>query len=220
MPQNIASIRQFDKVSLREQVTRALRAAIISGEMAPGVVYSAPALGARFGVSATPVREAMLDLIRENLVATVPNKGYRVTSMDEKDLDDVTALRMLIEPPLAAAVAGRIPAEDLPVLRDMANSIVDGAAAGDLVAYMESDRAFHVRLLEYAGNARVTSLIADLRAHTRLYGLAHLYETGELEDSAREHLGILEAIDSGNAAKAEKLMKRHIGHTRGRWAGA
>ena len=218
MSVNITNIRQFEKVSLREKVSRALRAAIVSGELEPGVVYSAPALGSRFGVSATPVREAMLDLVRENLVTTVPNKGFRVTTPDEADLDEITELRMLIEPPLAAQVAPLIPADDMPMLRDMAQAIVDGALDRDLVAYTESDRAFHLRLLEYAGNRRASALIADLRGHTRLYGLASLLESGELEASAREHHTILDAVERGEPAEVERLMADHISQTRGRWA--
>lgn len=215
---NVTNIQQFEKVSLREQVARALRAAIVSGELEPGEVYSAPGLGAKFGVSATPVREAMLDLVRENLVTTVPNKGYRVTTMDEADLDDITELRMLIEPPLAARVTPEIPAEDLPTLREMARAIIDGALVGDLVAYTEADRTFHLRLLEYAGNPRISALVADLRAHTRLYGLASLLESGELEESAREHDIILDAIERRDPQEVERLMRAHISQTRGRWA--
>jgi DNA-binding GntR family transcriptional regulator len=215
---NLNNIRQFEKVNFRDQVSRALRAAIVSGELEPGQVYSAPALGARFGVSATPVREAMLDLVRENLVATVPNKGYRVTTMDEADLDDITGLRMLIEPPLVAQVTSDIPAEDMPTLRDLAQSIVDGALAGDLVAYTDADHAFHLRLLEYAGNRRANALVADLRTHTRLYGLASLLQRGELEATAHEHHTILDAIEARDPQEVEQLMRAHISQTRGRWA--
>ena len=65
--------------SLRESVTESLRAAIIAGTLKEGTLYSAPALAAAFGVSATPVREAMMDLTREGLVETVKNKGFRIT---------------------------------------------------------------------------------------------------------------------------------------------
>ncbi|GAA1657203.1 GntR family transcriptional regulator [Actinoplanes couchii] len=206
-------------MSLREQVTRALRAAIISGELEPGAVYSAPSLGARFNVSATPVREAMLDLVRENLVTTVRNKGFRVTAIDEGDLDEITELRMLIEPPLMARVTPIIPAGDMPMLREMAEAIVAGAREGDLVAYTEADRAFHLRLLDYAGNQRICSLISGLRGRTRLYGLAALYESGELEASAREHHTILDAVERNEPAAVQELMVNHIAQVRGRWAG-
>lgn len=215
---SITNLRQFGRTSLREQVSHALRAAIVSGELEPGEVYSAPALGAKFGVSATPVREAMLDLVRENLVTTVPNKGYRVTAMDEAELDDITELRLLIEPPLVARVTSEIPDEDLPALREMAQAIVDGALAGDLVAFTEADRAFHLKLLEYAQNPRVSALISDLRAHTRLYGLGAMLERGELEGCAREHHGILDAIEANDPGKAEELVRAHISQVRGAWA--
>ncbi|HLH46617.1 MAG TPA: GntR family transcriptional regulator, partial [Acidimicrobiales bacterium] len=79
--------------SLREGVADALRAAVVSGEMRPGVVYSVPSLAAQFGVSPTPVREAMLDLLKEGLVESVRNKGFRVTEVTDAQLDEITGLR-------------------------------------------------------------------------------------------------------------------------------
>lgn len=214
----ITNLRQFGTVSLREQVTRALRAAIIAGELVPGEVYSAPVLGERFGVSATPVREAMLDLVRENLVETVPNKGYRVTVVGDGDLDDITELRLLIEPVLTAKATPLIPAADFPALRELADAIVDGAAAGDLIAYTEADRAFHLALLSYAGNGRACTAIGELRANTRLFGLASLAERGLLADSAREHHTILDAVEARDSVRVKQLMRAHISQTRGSWA--
>lgn len=205
---------------LRAGVARALRAAIISGEMQPGVVYSAPSLGERFGVSATPVREAMLDLVKEGLVATVPNKGFRVTEVSETDLDEITDLRLLIEPPTVREAVSVIPEDDIPELRTLAQEIVDQARDGDLIAYTDADRRFHLRLLGYAGNRRIVDLVSDLRAHTRLMGLAPMVERGELADSATEHLELVELIAAGDEAAAEALMRRHIGHVRGIWAGS
>ena len=93
------SLLQIEKISHRDRIGAALRAAIVSGAMEPGVVYSAPSLAVRFGVSATPVREAMLDLVREGLVETVANKGFRATEMADSDLDEISELRLLLEPP-------------------------------------------------------------------------------------------------------------------------
>ena len=98
------SITPLPKTNLRDRVSQALRSAIISGEMEPGVVYSAPSLAARFGVSATPVREAMLDLVREGMVTIVPNKGFRVTEVDDASLDQTTQIRQLLEPPVVGRV--------------------------------------------------------------------------------------------------------------------
>src|SRR6478752_2228299 len=96
----LPSVRRLkQRENLRDSVANALRAAVISGELEPGQVYSAPMLGARFGVSATPVREAMLDLVREGLVISLRNKGFRVTEVSDADLDDLASLRQLVEPP-------------------------------------------------------------------------------------------------------------------------
>jgi DNA-binding GntR family transcriptional regulator len=219
MPHTESSLTTLTKnLSLRETVMRALRAANISGEMEPGAVYSAPSLGARFGVSATPVREAMLDLVKEGLVTSLPNKGFRVTEVSDADLDDITQLRLLIEPPTVRAVVPRIPAEDLPELRRMAQDIVDGADNGDLISYTEADRLFHIRILEYSGNRRLVEMISELRSHTRLLGLAPLVERGALRDSSLEHLTLVDLIEARDEAGAEALMRQHIEHVRGEWA--
>lgn len=208
----------MQKISLRDKVSRALRAAIIAGEMEPGVVYSAPTLGARFGVSATPVREAMLDLSRQNLISIVPNKGFRVTEVSEKDLDDITQVRLLLEPPIVRDVTPLVPTEDLPRLRELASAIVEGAERGDLVEYTLADQIFHLTLLGYADNPRLTHLVSDLRDHTRLFGLASLAEKGELVDVAREHFTIVDIIESGDQVAVESFMRDHISQARGRWA--
>lgn len=204
--------------NLRETVALAMRAAIISGEMAAGAVYSAPTLGKRFGVSPTPVREAMLDLAKEGLVVPLPNKGFRVTEVSDADLDDITRIRLLIEPPTVRQVVPIIPKGDIGALLTLAQAIVDAAATGDLIEYTEADRRFHMEILEYSGNKRLVDIISELRAHTRLFGLAPLVKTGQLKIMAREHLELVELIEAGKAAEAEDLMTRHIGHVREEWA--
>ncbi len=213
------SITPLAKANLRERVLRALRSAIISGELSPGEVYSAPSLAATFGVSATPVREAMLDLARENLVAVVPNKGFRVTVVDEEQLDQITAIRRLLEPPVVAAVTGVIPDEDFAGLRRLAEEIVEGARAGDLAQYTEADNEFHLRLLAYSGNQRLVDLVAELRGQTRLVGLASLLNRGQLVSSAREHLELMELMQARDATAVAAFMVRHINHVQDLWSG-
>jgi DNA-binding GntR family transcriptional regulator len=205
---------------LRDQVAHALRAALISGELRPGVVYSAPALAADFGVSATPVREAMLDLAREGLVEAVRNKGFRVTEMTESDLDDYTDIRALIEVPTVGQVTRTATPEELEELRPVAEEIVAAARRHDLIGYLEADRRFHLTLLGLAGNARLVEVVSDLRKRSRLYGLNRLDQRGELVSSAEEHLELLDLMRSGDSAAAERCMSRHLGHVRSLWASA
>ncbi|KNB50716.1 GntR family transcriptional regulator [Streptomyces caatingaensis] len=203
---------------LRDQVAHALRAALISGELRPGEVYSAPGLAEDFGISATPVREAMLDLAREGLVEPVRNKGFRVTEVDERDLDQYTEIRLLIEVPMTGRITRTAARADLEALRPVAEEIVRAARDHDLIGYLEADRRFHLTLLGLAGNERLVETVGDLRKRSRLYGLTGLDERGELIPSAEEHLELLELMLAGDAQAAEACMTRHLGHVRSLWA--
>ncbi|MFI9340853.1 GntR family transcriptional regulator [Streptomyces sp. NPDC052773] len=204
--------------SYRERVGDALRAALIAGELRPGEVYSAPALAARFGVSATPVREALLDLVKEGLVDTVPNKGFRVTAVSERQLDEYTHIRALIEIPTVAELARTAAPAALKALRPAAREIVTAAAAGDLIAYVEADTRFHLQLLTLVGNAHLVEVVRDLRGRSRLYGLTALAEAGRLRASAEEHLELLDALLARDETAVREVMTRHLGHVRGIWA--
>ncbi|WP_223206320.1 GntR family transcriptional regulator [Streptomyces xanthii] len=196
--------------SIRDHVAHALRAALVAGELRPGQVYSAPQLAAQFGVSATPVREAMLDLTREGMVEPVPNKGFRVTELTQRDLAEYVAVRELIEVPTVGVVARTGDPERLEELRPVAHEIVDAARAGDLVAFLEADRRFHLALLELAGNRRLVEVVGALRGHSRLYGLAALAEAGRLMESAEEHEILLDLVIARDAPAAESRMSTHL----------
>jgi DNA-binding GntR family transcriptional regulator len=206
------------KRHLRDQVLRALRSAIVSGEMEPGRVYSAPSLAGRFGVSATPVREAMLELARENMVTIVPNKGFRVTEVDDATLDQIAQIRLLLEPPVTAQATMLISEADFAELERLAEEIVTSAKARDLIAYIQADRQFHLKLLSYAGNPRLVDLVSDLRGQTRLLNLATLLDEGTLTASAEDHLDLVELIRSRDVAAVEEFMRHHISQIRTTWA--
>jgi DNA-binding GntR family transcriptional regulator len=213
-------IRELDApVSLRAQVAASLRGAVVSGQMTPGETYSVPAMAQKFGVSATPVREAMLDLVNDGLLVAVRNKGFRVVELSDRDLDEITEMRVLLEAPTVGALAGRLTDEQLDRLVATAEEVQRHAAAGELVDYVETDRALHLALLSLAGNRRLVGTVEQLRARSRLSGLGTLVEEGRLTESAGEHLAILDALRQGDAERAERLTAAHVRHARGIWAG-
>lgn len=204
--------------SLRSSVTDALRTAIILGDLEEGRLYSAPALAEPLGVSATPVREAMMDLAREGLVTTAKNKGFRITVMTSEDLEEHTQVRQLLEGPAMRAVAGRIPPEEYPELRELAQRICEAARTGDLRTYLVEDREFHARLIGHTHNARLVDLTFRLRGQTRLRALRALADSGRLVDSATEHVALLDLLESGDSEGAYELIVSHIGHASRLWA--
>ena len=206
------------RISLRHQVTAALRSALITGQLTPGVTYSVPTLADQLGVSATPVREAMLDLVAQGIVAAVPNKGFRVTEMTEADLDALAEVRRMLEVPVIERISGTLAAEQISQLQDIAERVRECAAAGDLVGYLAGDREFHLQLLGCIGNAKLVGIVDSLRTQSRLYALTDLAESGQLVTSADEHLQLLDAVARGDADAAADLMNHHLDHVRGAWA--
>ena len=205
--------------SLRGEVERALSAAIVSGELEPGTLVSVPVLAAQFNVSATPVREAMLDLEKRGFVESVRNKGFRITHVREKDLREIVQVRRWLEVPAVKQLASQFPADQLDAFRARADRIMSAAADGRFADYLAADTDFHLELLRLSGNDRLVRLVGELRSQTRMVGLADLRDTVELEKSAAEHHLLLDLLTAGDEAATEKLMHRHIGHVVGWWAG-
>lgn len=207
--------------SLRQRAEVAIRGGIITGEIQPGQIYSAPALAKQLGVSATPVREAMLDLAAEGLVESVPNRGFRVVPLLDADLDEITDLRVMLEPPAVAALAARREAlteEQLAHLRGVADEIERLVATADLPDFIDADRAFHLELLGLYGNRRLLHMVERLRNSTRRYGMRKL-DRQTLAANAQEHHRILDALAAGDPDRVRRLMEDHVRTNRGVLAG-
>jgi DNA-binding GntR family transcriptional regulator len=153
-------------------------------------------------------------------VDTLRNKGFRVTELSGKDLDELSELRALIEVPTVRRIAEAGVAPDvLAELRPLAAEIEAAAGRGDLIAHVTADMEFHLRLLALAGNQHLVETVRSLRARSRIYGLRSLADRGALVPSAHEHAELLDLLAAGDADGAERLMRHHIAHVRTIWAG-
>jgi DNA-binding GntR family transcriptional regulator len=204
---------------LRDQAGRVIRASILAGDLVPGQIYSAVTLAESLGVSPTPVREAMLDLANVGLVEPVRNRGFRVLTIADDDLDEISELRRMLELPAVQKVVEVATDEELAGLDEKVTAIESAAAGGDVTGFLVADRDFHLSLLALARNARLVRLVGQLRDQTRLVGLKPLAAKGDLMASAREHRPILMAIRARDGDRAHQLMGAHLEHTRGIWAG-
>jgi DNA-binding GntR family transcriptional regulator len=215
----MAPVKAIRARTLRDEAGRVIRAGIIAGELKAGEIYSANALAEKLGVSPTPVREALLDLANVGLVDPIRNRGFRVRVPDDRDLDEIGELRLMLEVPAMRKVVERASVDELQLLEPAVSEIENAAEAGDMSRYILADREFHLGLLELTGNARLVRLVGQLRDQTRVIGLAELAASGGLMASTREHREILRALQRRDGDAAEALMQAHIEHTRGIWAG-
>ncbi|MFF4325418.1 GntR family transcriptional regulator [Streptomyces sp. NPDC048387] len=197
--------------SVRGQVLRALRAALVDGELVPGEIYSGPALGERFGVSATPVREAMQQLALEGAVECLPNRGFRVVARTSRTLAELAEVRALIEVPVMLRLARSVPAAAWEALRPAALATAEAAAAGDVPAYGEADRAFHRAVLSLADNGQLVQIAEELhrRAQWPLPGAPRVRRADLVADAA-EHSALLEALIARDLPVVESLVREHF----------
>ena len=205
--------------SLRDQALRVIRARIISGAMRPGQLYALGATASELGVSVTPVREAVLELARERLVDLARNRGFRVREMSEHELNEIVEFRKIVEVGAVRLVAQRNLLEHASGLQDLARATEKFAAAGDWVAFLDSDRDFHMGIMGHLHNDRLLQVAGSLRDQSRLYGLDYVAGTESLIRSTHEHTALLDAIVAGQADEAATIMDRHLQHARGLWAG-
>ena len=207
--------------TLRDQVVALLRKRLVLGEMKAGELYSATTISQELGVSSSPVREALLQLVDQGMLEPVRNRGFRVTPMTDQDRKEIHHLRSLIEVPTMQDLAQhpRI-VERQHEFRAIAHEIVAAAERADYVGYIEADRRFHLGLLEFAGNERLVDTIESLRAQTRQGRLTEMHASGHLRRTAEEHFAILEALLTGTPEDVGRLMVAHLDHVTADWGPA
>ncbi|WP_234327753.1 GntR family transcriptional regulator [Streptomyces sp. NRRL F-2664] len=206
-----AQKRKVLRHSVRGQVLDALRAALVDGELVPGEIYSGPALGERFGVSATPVREAMQQLAVEGAVECLPNRGFRVLTRTARELAELAEVRALLEVPVMLRLARTVPEGEWQALRPAAAATAAAAAAGDLAGYAEADRAFHRAVLRLGGNEQLVQVAEELhrRAQWPLPGAPRVRRADLVADAA-EHAALLEALVARDLPVVEALVREHF----------
>ena len=216
----VSAIRKVEQfASLRDRIGKSLSAAIISGELAAGTLVSVPTLASQFAVSATPVREAMLDLEQRGFVESVRNKGFRVTAVSDRSLREIVEIRQLLEAPAMRCLASTFPAETMPKWRSLADQIAVRVDNADLAGFIQSDRDFHLGLLGLYGNLRLVDLVGELRSQTRMVNLVRMTQSRELAEVAREHHLMLDLLERGNGEALEALTVKHLGHVVDWWSG-
>jgi DNA-binding GntR family transcriptional regulator len=199
---------------VQTQVTSALRRAIVSGLLPPGEALSEALLARRFGVSRTPVREALKQLERERLVEVVPRVGTYVRKPTAGEILDALLVKEPLEGMAARLLAGRADAPERAELAAVTVELEGAAAAGDVPRVVETNQRFHDLIHRGSGSARLRFqlelLLNELRVpHQRLVSLT-LSRPARLRRMLEEHRRIVAAIDAGDPAGAERAMRAHV----------
>ena len=194
--------------ALYEEVAELLRQRIFRRELEPGSWIDELKLADEYGISRTPLREALKVLAAEGLVTMKVRRGAYVTEVNDKDLRDVYHLLSLLESDAAGVVAAQATQAELQELQDLHSELE--AAAGDREKFFAVNERFHMRLLDIADNRWRNQMVADLRKVMKLNRHNSLLKSGRIEESLAEHAAIVAALAARDAAAAAQCMREHF----------
>jgi DNA-binding GntR family transcriptional regulator len=195
---------------LYEEVAERLREQIFSHELAPGSWLDEQNLALAFGISRTPMREAIKVLASEGLVTTKMNKGAYVTEVDRRDLEQIFTVLSLLEGQAAKETAIKATEDQLTQLDNLHHRLEKAAADRDTGQFFEINVRFHELIQEIAGNKWMNGVIEDLRKVLKLQRRDSLTRSGRLLSSLLEHREILQAILKRDSQAAELAMRKHL----------
>ena len=194
--------------ALYEEVAELLRERIFSGELAPGSWIDEMRLAEEYGISRTPMREALKVLAAEGLVSMKVRRGAYVTEVNEKDQRDVYHLLSLLEADAAGVVAAQATAKQLQDLQTLHLELAQ--AVTDREKFFEINERFHMRLLEIADNRWRDQMVADLRKVMKLNRHNSLLKSGRIEESLNEHQALMNALLARDAPASAARMQAHF----------
>lgn len=195
------------------QVLEALRAAIISMELPPGIALDRAELAQRFGVSQTPVRDALMRLSEEGLVVVRAQYTTQVSRIDVPAAREAHFLRRSVEIEIARQLATAHDDTIIDALRAQLSLQGELAAKKDFLGFIAADKEFHRLMYVAAGLPRLWAVVVRMSGHVDRLRLLHSPFVGKAESILGEHQGILEAIASGNAEAAQQAVREHLSGT-------
>lgn len=196
--------------ALYQEVAERLRQRIFAHELTPGTWIDEQKLAEQYGISRTPLREALKVLASEGLVELKPRRGCYVTEISRRDLDDLFPLIAMLEGRCAAEAVSKAKPADIAALKQIHDALEKAAHDERIEAFFEANQEFHRKVQELSGNRWLLQVIQDLRKVLKLSRMHSLSLEGRLQQSLDEHRLIMVAIAGGDAKRAEQLMHDHL----------
>jgi DNA-binding GntR family transcriptional regulator len=200
--------RSLSPRALYQDVAERLRQQIFSRQLEPGSWIDEMKLAAEYGISRTPLREALKVLAVEGLVTMKVRRGAYVTEMSHEDVRQVYHLLGLLESDAAAQVAQHATDAQRTELQRLHDRLEKQVRQRD--AFFATNEQFHMALLDAAGNRWATQVVTDLRKVMKLNRHHSLFKQGRLADSLGEHRALMEAIAQRDGEAARRLMRAHF----------
>src|SRR5436190_13757252 len=197
-----------EAASFADRAYYAIRELIVTLELPPGATVREPELTERLGIGRTPVREALRRLAQERLIEVFPRRGMFVTKVDVRDLARLCEVRMALEPEAARLAAERATQADLEEMNVLLAEL-DGPRRPDHRALIDLDERIHRAIYHASHNPFLVETLEEYYAHVLRIWMVALART-DLRAAVGGHHAVLEAVVSGNGARAARLMREHV----------
>lgn len=185
-----------------------LISAIESGELVPGTRLRETELADRFGVSRTPIREALKQLEAHGLARHEANRGMVIPTLDHDEINELYVIRTILEGTAASLAAQHATQAEIDILMDMVEA--DKANIDSLDDLIETNRLFHKRLTLASHNRYLVSQMAHMKQYSLLLDGTTLDDLERRSIAVRQHEAIVEAISKRDREEAEKQARNHI----------
>ncbi|MEN3299092.1 MAG: hypothetical protein V7633_1150 [Pseudonocardia sp.] len=216
MAQTVPALSPLPMLSSRSSlVAEAIREAILTGTLAPGSELVERNLAERFGISKTPVREALISLARSGLITMSPNRGSVVRVLDAAAVRSIYEMRVLLEPHAVRRATADFPTVELDRAREVLRQSREAIDGGEYATLSMANRRFHRLLYSQCGNPLIISALDELQDQLALFAVSMLWrdDSPSWEPEYAEHEEILGAVAAGDVDGAEALMRAHINHS-------
>ena len=205
-----AKTPRIEARTLHQEVAERIREMISSGALVKGQKISEKFLCDAMGVSRTPIRESLRILHSEGLIDLIPHRGAFVRRPPMKEIRDMFEVMSVLEGTCARLAVGRMTAQNMEKIRALHQQLEEHYARRDHRAYLDANHEFHVLVQQLSGNPVLNDVINGLRQKILLYRHRQLYQPERFRQSIEEHRALLGALESGDADRAEVLMKQHL----------
>ncbi len=208
----VMSVPSLAPRALYEEVAELLRQRIFNRELEPGSWIDELKIAEAYGISRTPLREALKVLAAEGLVTMKVRRGAYVTEVSDSDLADVYQLLSLLESDAASVVAHTATDIQITELQALHQALEDAAlpTQQDRERFFAINEQFHMRLLEIANNRWRNQMVADLRKVMKLNRHNSLLKSGRMAESLNEHRALMAALTARNGNLSQQRMQKHF----------
>jgi DNA-binding GntR family transcriptional regulator len=195
---------------LSAQVSRVIAEGLLEGRLQPGDRLVENELAGILGVSRSPIREALMELIQNGVVVRDPGRGCRIREWTKHDLEELFGVRSVLEGYAARLATKKFNPEANKIFSELIEQMGAAGIKGDYLSMIELDLEFHRTLWRLSGNSLLEQVLNSLSQQFRLFLTMNWRFHGGLENVAENHRRLLEKIASGDPAQATEAMDRHV----------